>query len=193
MENASKALYIAASTLIALMIMFVMIAVFRKTSSISSTYDQTQSQQNIEAFNSKFSAFETDENIAADVVSAVNLAYNVNKNNYYDSVNNVEIYIYMSNNTTGTANYSLLNDKSNAVKDAMFIGTTANRANVISNNDFMKLEVGANTNKFLNDVKYDRTTEKMVYRYHFKGVADYNMTNGKINKLTFSLLETTGF
>jgi hypothetical protein len=191
MENATKAFYIAASTLIAIMILLFMLAIFRKTANISSSYDNNLNQQSIEAFNAEFNVFASTENVAADVVSAVNLAYNVNKNNYYDPVNNVEVYIYMKDNTSGDPNYSLLNDEANSVKDSMFIGKVPNKTNIINNNDFMRLEV--NTGKRLNDVKYDKDLGKMVYRYYFTGVTEYNEKNGKVNKLIFTLSETLDF
>lgn len=192
MENATKAIYIVASTLLALILLALMVYVFSKASRVGLEYDVSQSEQTVEAFNTKFQIFETTENVASDVVSAVNLAYSINKMNYFDIVNYVDVFIYLKDSMAGNADYSLINSSQYAQKNIMFKGGTASN-NFITTNDFLKLKMSDSPLKTLNDVKFDDTTGKMIYRYYFTGIAEYNMNNGKINKFTFTMQENTSF
>lgn len=60
MENASKALIIAASTLIGIMILSFMVYTFKHFSTIARRNEERYSEREIQAFNSKFESYETD-------------------------------------------------------------------------------------------------------------------------------------
>lgn len=122
MENASKALIIAASVLITVMLFSIMWYIFGKTARMSGMVEEGIGEEQLEAFNSKFVGFETlstitdsfndddlrkkaskELNNISDVLTAVNLAYNinyVNNNSYrydnFEKVNTVEIKIDLS-------------------------------------------------------------------------------------------------
>ncbi|MBR2289639.1 MAG: hypothetical protein IJ867_03295 [Clostridia bacterium] len=59
MENASKALIIAASVLIAIMLMSFMLYTFRRFATIARNTEADMSELEIQAFNSKFIHYET--------------------------------------------------------------------------------------------------------------------------------------
>ena len=199
MENMTKALYIAGATLIAVFVIMLMVYMFRQAARVGENYEYSEARENVDKFNSQFIGFETSEElradgnegtntdlkVAADVVSAINLAYNINTKNHNDPVNFVEIYVYW---TTGGLRYSLLNNE-NAKKNTIFEGTDT--SSYISTNDFLNLEV--NTEKFLNDTRLDETTNKVVYRYYFTGRVRYNEDTGKINRVDFTLTENDDF
>lgn len=199
MENITKAFYIAGATLIAVFVIMLMVYMFRQAARVGENYEFSEARENVDRFNSQFIGFETSEEAradgnegtntdtkyASDVVSAINLAYNINTKNHNDPVNFVEIYVYW---TTGGIRYSLINSE-NARKNTLFEGTDT--SSYISTNEFLNLEV--NSGKFLNDTKLDETTNKVVYRYYFTGRVRYNDDTGRINRVEFTLNENEDF
>lgn len=199
MENITKAFYIAGATLIAVFVMFLMVYMFRQAARVGENYENSEARENVDKFNSQFTIYETSEldrtsgqegtnadpKVASDVVSAVNLAYNINKKNNNDPVNFVEIYVYW---TSGSLRYSLLNNE-NAKKNTLFEGTDT--SSYISTNKFLNLEV--DSGKFLNDTRLDETTNKVIYRYYFTGKVSYNDNTGRVNRVDFTLNENADF
>lgn len=198
MDNFSKALYMAGATIIALLVLFLMIYMFREAAKVGENYDSSKGRENVDSFNARFEQFQTSEEIstdtgttntepkvASDVVSAVNLAYNINTKNANDPVNNVEVYIYLKNSSVS---YSLTNSSS-AKKNTMFKGTDTN--SYIKTNDFLNLEI--ESGKLLSDTKIEANTNKIIYRYTFSGNLEYNDKTGKVNKVNFRLMENSDF
>ena len=198
MENITKAFYIAGATLIAVFIMFLMVYMSRQAARVGENYETSEARENVDKFNSQFTIYDTSEldrtsgegtntdpKVASDVVSAVNLAYNINEKNNNDPVNFVEIYVYWS---SGSLRYSLLNNE-NAKKNTLFEGTDT--SSYISTNKFLNLEV--DSGKFLNDTRLDETTNKVIYRYYFTGKVSYNDNTGRVNRVDFTLNENADF
>ena len=198
MENITKAFYIAGATLIAVFIMFLMVYMFRQAARVGENYETSEARENVDKFNSQFTIYDTSEldrrsgegtntdpKVASDVVSAVNLAYNINEKNNNDPVNFVEIYVYWS---SGSLRYSLLNNE-NAKKNTLFEGTDT--SSYISTNKFLNLEV--DSGKFLNDTRLDENTNKVIYRYYFTGRVSYNDNTGRVNRVDFTLNENADF
>lgn len=198
MENITKAFYIAGATLIAVFVMFLMVYMFRQAARVGENYETSEARENVDKFNSQFTIYDTSEldrtsgegtntdpKVASDVVSAVNLAYNINEKNNNDPVNFVEIYVYWS---SGSLRYSLLNNE-NAKKNTLFEGTDT--GSYISTNKFLNLEV--DSGKFLNDTRLDENTNKVIYRYYFTGKVSYNDNTGRVNRVEFTLNENADF
>ena len=198
MENITKAFYIAGATLIAVFVMFLMVYMFRQAARVGENYETSEARENVDKFNSQFTIYDTSEldrtsgegtntdpKVASDVVSAVNLAYNINEKNNNDPVNFVEIYVYWS---SGSLRYSLLNNE-NAKKNTLFEGTDT--SSYISTNKFLNLEV--DSGKFLNDTRLDENTNKVIYRYYFTGKVSYNDNTGRVNRVDFTLNENADF
>lgn len=109
MENAIKAIYIAAGMLLGVMILSVLVYVFTSFSSIGKNYEIDTNTQRIVAFNSQFDkyagitkqsnkkddgyCFKEKSNIISDVITCANLAYNINRKNEYDEINHVEVAV----------------------------------------------------------------------------------------------------
>lgn len=95
MENASKALLIAAEVLIAMLVVSMFTILFSTVADYSEKYAITKESQEIEAFNTQFTNYTKEEEITAqDVVSVINLAkyYNAKGFNITASANgNVNI------------------------------------------------------------------------------------------------------
>ncbi len=117
MENASKALIFAASVLVTVMILAIMMYLFNTFSHTATNTENLLSQQELEAFNGQFSVYETSNseqlrnilkkdnpttqelviasqnlNTVSNIVSAANLAIEINrKNNNNYKYNQLEI------------------------------------------------------------------------------------------------------
>lgn len=89
MENASKALLMSASILIAILIIAIAIRVFKSASEVTKSYDKTMSSSQVATFNSNFTKFmgavTDDSNTEVqkyatiyDVISTANFAYDYN-------------------------------------------------------------------------------------------------------------------
>ena len=103
MENAVKAMYIAAGTLIALMILSAWVYLFRNGARLGQGYEQTQMTAQVIKFNGQFDAYAKITNqltssaygysfivkgsTASDIITCANLAMSVNEQNDYDEVN----------------------------------------------------------------------------------------------------------
>ena len=196
MENATKAFYMVAATMIALFVLYLMIFMFRSAARVGENYDQQKGKENIDKFNSQFETLVTgdgsdalnseDLKVATDVVTAVNLAYDVNKQTDYDNVEFVEIFV---KDKRGNIIYSLKNDRS-IKKNTMIKGENTSNG-FITTNEFLKLKV--EEGKYLSDVKFEESENKIIYRYYFIGNVSYDSRTGKVNKVEFTLKETENF
>lgn len=196
MENATKAFYMAAATLVALLVLSLMVYMFRNAARVGENYDQQKGKENIDKFNSQFETLVTgdgsdalnseDLKVATDVVTAVNLAYDVNKQTDYDNVEFVEIFV---KDKRGNIIYSLKNDRL-IKKNTMIKGENTSNG-FITTNEFLKLKV--EEGKYLSDVKFEESENKIIYRYYFIGNVSYDSRTGKVNKVEFTLKETENF
>lgn len=196
MENATKAFYMVAATVMALLVLYLMIFMFRSAARVGENYDQQKGKENIDKFNSQFETLVTgdgsdalnseDLKVATDVVTAVNLAYDVNKQTDYDNVEFVEIFV---KDKRGNIIYSLKNDRL-IKKNTMIKGENTSNG-FITTNEFLKLKV--EEGKYLSDVKFEESENKIIYRYYFIGNVSYDSRTGKVNKVEFTLKETENF
>ena len=173
MENASKALYMAGTTLIAILIITIMVYLFSSASNVGETYQSKEETLAINAFNAKFNYLDSGVesasnyellNKASDVATALNLAYDINEKNNYDELNSVSIYVY--------------NQKSRK----LIIGLDNN--NEISGTYGNKIKDVID--KLLKDdlMESNNGTEK-----RYSGKVEISSLTGKVNKVTFELSE----
>lgn len=114
MDSLVKALYMAATVLIAVLILTGMVYIFREGAELNMNYDNSTAAKNLAKFNARIEAlitrnhnnsfiilgrdrnsYDTKEFSCADeVVSVINLAYDYNKQNECDQFNQIEVYIY---------------------------------------------------------------------------------------------------
>lgn len=100
MENASKFLLMAASIMLGLMLIAVFIYVFRAGAKTNESYESNQANLMLEAYNSKFEIFDRQNNTILDLVTVLNLAYDVNKSVDYDSQSAIEIKVILNSSAT---------------------------------------------------------------------------------------------
>ena len=74
MENASKALLMAASVLIGIILVSLMVIMFMNFGNVSSSYDKTISQEEISVFNSNFTKYVGKNLTIHEVKSIINFA-----------------------------------------------------------------------------------------------------------------------
>lgn len=109
MENSVKALNILWGLLIGIMVLSVLVLVFSKGGQLLFSVDNSKEAENIAAYNAKILAFVSDEayfdeggrphtdyKTIFDVISAINLAEDINEQNGYDEKNCLEIKITMN-------------------------------------------------------------------------------------------------
>lgn len=98
MENASKALIMAASIILGVLLFSVFVYVFRAGASLDETYDAAQNVRQLNLFNSYFEVYDKDDNTIFDMITVANRAYSVNKDANYDESMTIKIVIEIGNN-----------------------------------------------------------------------------------------------
>lgn len=112
MENASKALLIAAGVLIGVLLLSLMITLFVSASSISKTYDETKNAEAIQQFNANFTKYLGQDLTIHQVVTICNFAEKngvtvINGKNKNSIQKDVKNYNVSSNTLTGVKYYEL--------------------------------------------------------------------------------------
>ncbi len=193
MENASKALLIAGTTIIGVMIITIFVYVFREGSKINEAYDQKQQNNQLELYNSKFEQYNRDNNTIMDMISVCNLAFSINEATktsigkddseikYYDNTNAVQIEIelidgakFIIPNTINEENPSLSKNQ------IIYKQRSSSRGNVISiyrlASETLESIQGKEPNGTgkLSNTHLDSTNNKRIYKYLFKCTNDDN-------------------
>lgn len=109
MENASKALLMAAGVLIGILILSLMVALFASSSSFSRHYDETKQSEAIQQFNSKFTKYIGKDLTIHQVVTITNFAnkYGVTVVNGKQQSNIIEDVSAYSNRIEDIKTYKL--------------------------------------------------------------------------------------
>ncbi len=119
MENATKALLMAGGILIGIMIATFMVLVLHKGGQMSAEYDSQLSDQTLLDFNSQFEVYNVPDNDFFDVITVVNLAYDVNVKSKWVAGDGVVVKI--QGMTSGTYE---LPDSQKIQKNEMLKGST---------------------------------------------------------------------
>ena len=90
MENATKALLMAAGILIAIIVLSLAIVVYGRISGFYQTKQNNISQEQLAAFNSEYSAYDRDDVTGFELVSLINKAIDFNQNKVYGASNTKE-------------------------------------------------------------------------------------------------------
>lgn len=202
MENASKALFIAAGVLLGILLLSVMIYVFRQGARVQETYDQKQITNQLELYNSKFEKFDRDNNNIIDIISLANLAYDVNKDTNYDPTLAVRIEIVVGGDTFVLPNTNAITERNTILSDTgsvMSIYDLAylplNGAAGEKNLGIMSSTIQDCAGKGKNDDKLTTTklvNGKTIYKFLFK-VEDSSDFNYHIENLKVSDIRVTAY
>ena len=90
MENATKALLMAAGILIAIIVLTLGIAVYGRISRFYQTKQSNLSQEQLAAFNSEYTAYDRDDVSGFELVSLINKCIDFNQNKVYGANNTSE-------------------------------------------------------------------------------------------------------
>ena len=93
MENATKALIMAGTVLISILLISFLVLFLRKGASASAEYHNAMSDAELAKFNSQFEVYDKENNTYFDVITVVNLAYSINKTNENDSQNQINVIL----------------------------------------------------------------------------------------------------
>ena len=141
MENATKALLIAAGVLIGMMILSMGVYLYYSIGSYVERSQEQIAQQEVDKFNTQFYNYQSDENEIfsfQDVVTAANLAYENNiKYEFPNNINELKSVI-----SAGNDNYVQVvlnkciigNAEQNSVNLEMYVGNKEALAVILSNN-----------------------------------------------------------
>lgn len=134
MENASKALLMAATMLIAIMIISLGVYLFASFGNIAREKSEDNKQQQITQFNAQFTSYQGKECTIYDVVTLANLATENNK--YYD-------YEKRNYDANGTDSYITIKLNTRREIKRIELGANEDNQNILeSNNNLIKADVG---------------------------------------------------
>lgn len=173
-----------------------MVYLFRAAAKTNKDYDERQSQQQLELFNSKFENYNKNDNTIIDLVSLINLVYDTNETNYYDEGMSVRLVINLTNNKISNlgdlGGYLIVpevncNLNKNEVLNCR--NSNNNDGDTISTLDLINLKLN---DKSLSDsiLKSDELLGgmKTVYTYTFKCKSiSYDKKTGRVEKIEFKL------
>ena len=181
MENATKALYMAAGVFIGVLILTAMIFVFRQGGQMLETLDNNNQTLAMEKYNSELIIYnkpgdEESYNTIFDVVTACNLAYDINEQNMYDKQNYLEIDV----NINGIL-YQIINDPTKSENGKIY-----NSSGLIPLSSLINLPMGGGDK--LSEVTQTGPDGKgRDYKYKFEGNIINSDYTTKINKIIFTL------
>ena len=187
MDNGGRALFMATSVLLAIMLISSMVYLFRAGASVNEQYDE-QANNQLVLYNSKFEYYNVENNTIVDMISIANLAYNVNEDSNYDSGDAVEIEIQVGNTTFRIPNS---NPPVGFGRNKILSGE-----NVISTYDLASKKIGDlnvrgkdfNEDELLSKTHYNPEKKETIYNYLFRANSKeikYNSVTGKIIYMKF--------
>ena len=233
MENATQALFMAAGVLIALVVISLGIMFFSSASSIGESYEIQMSAVEIQKFNNQFEQYSKqpqyvnpedfhyisklrdarsgnkskyvfcDYNTIADVVSAINLAHNINSNNQYEQDIAVQVTITGLNSVDSSIpsivgiNPSIqkyFKDNKKNDNHSIYKLNELDTKKVYDDSYCASLNL-VDLNLLLQNLNTSNLTEEKerIYKYGFKGETKINHKTGLIDMVEFQLVENENY
>lgn len=204
MENASKALYMAAGILISLMIIAIFVYLFNAGGNIGERYEERQSQEQLLLFNSKFENFAKSNNSISDMISVTNLAINTNEENEYNTQKTVEIEVEIASGVLLS-----VSSKYELERNNIFIGKLENinsSSRKLYVYDLMNKKIGELNSTYtlsigqacscaagaliniLGTDTFSLVDNNMKYKYQFKNTdIQYHNSTGRVKYMKFEI------
>lgn len=183
MENVSNALIIAATTILAVLLMGVFVYIFKAGSNVSETYDKKQQSEQLELYNSRFEIYNSQSNTIMDLISVSNLAYSANIESQYDSKSTANIII-----NAGPKRFIIPGDDRRGLnKNQILSGNTPMSIYKLATDDLDSLGIEHNNKTdTLSITKYKDS--KTIYKYLFNcEKIEYHSGNGQVSKMEFRM------
>ncbi len=102
MDNAARALIMAASIILGLLLLSTLVYVFRAGASLDESYDAAQNVRQLGLFNAKLEEYNRNDNTIMDIITLANRVYNTNSDVDFDSSMSVKLIIQI-----GTQYYAI--------------------------------------------------------------------------------------
>lgn len=208
MENASKALYMAAGILVSIMIVGIFVTLFRAGGQMGEHYEERQSQEQLQLFNSKFENFLRDNNTIIDMLSVTNLAVDTNEENEYNTQKTVAIDFEVSRGKIFS-----VSSKYGIERNYVYIGEAEDVTESFKNTpakqiyayDFLNKKVGElkdrrgtslvgisltpiDSKQIFPDHSLAMVDSEMVYKYQFKCTdIKYHKNSGRVKYMKFEM------
>ncbi len=93
MENGSRALIMAATVLLGVFLLSMMVYMFSAGGRVTKQYDDRQINQQLEAYNGQFEVYDSTDNTITDIVSLANLVYSTNEENEFANGASIQLDI----------------------------------------------------------------------------------------------------
>lgn len=93
MDNAARALIMAASIILGVLLLSTLVYVFRAGASLDEAYDAAQNVRQLGLFNAKLGEYNRNDNTIADMISLANRVYNINADYNFDAKMSVKLVI----------------------------------------------------------------------------------------------------
>ena len=165
MENATKAIIMAGTVLISILLISFLLVLLRKGGAANAEYDTTMSDTELAKFNSQFEVYDRDNNTYFDVITVCNLAYDINNR----TEDTITVSVTMWDNTKG-ANVTYKINKATKTRDKFSDGTN------------MYSLVSDNSQQVYKDDSDHSKGKKYKYLYKCKKIS-YNETTGKVESI----------
>ena len=233
MENASQALFMAAGVLIAIMVISIGVYLFSSASRITESYETTMSATEIQKFNNQFEKYSKqpkyvkeisennfeyksrvsssekneyvfcDYNTISDVVSAINLAYNINANNNYDQGSGIQVsieelnivgfYEIMGINPSMQKLHNNANPRiidNNIIYDLGNIDVNTKMIYTIPSKEEERVNMNLLLTKCNESIlRKNNENNERIYKYGFEGETIINSQTGLIDIIKFKLVK----
>lgn len=212
MDNAARALIMAASIILGVLLLSTLVYVFRAGASLDEAYDAAQNVRQLGLFNAKLEEYNKNDNTIMDMISLANRIYNINRDYNFDSTMTVKLIIKI-----GTQNFIIPNEEptEKIERNEIFKGTSEGNVTGrpipiydLINVDFGDLEIsgfGLDTDKLsqtkLGTIRYmdDNGVEMeknnaTIYQFIFECEdIEYNNTTGRIKSLKFNAIQNPNY
>lgn len=219
MENASKSLIIAATMVISVMILSLMVYLFVQAGRVPAQFEYTKQAEDVAAFNSKIEKYivkaeidnSTNEiivpsNSFADVISACNFAYDLNCKNYNDNKTSLKVDINIDDDDDiEYCIFPKMDENGNTVleKNKVFECGSNQESQMTKDNMvdlYSIMETADSEGVRYNEMKYD-LQGRLRYKYYFDCDADYGLiagsnefeNEGRITKIIFTLIKNEAY
>lgn len=169
MENASKALLMAAGVLIGILVISFMMLLLRKGGQMSSEFDSQLSNNELLKFNSQFELYKRSdiENTFFDVITVVNLAYDVNTSTQWQAKSGVTVEI-----REGANPKFYISDSVKIEKHKMLDASNHEK------------DIYSEIIEKYTQLKNDDPAQGYRYKFICEKI-DYNTASGKVNQVIF--------
>ena len=208
MENAVKALIMVAGLIVGVLIIGLLVYLFRLGGNVGGNYEQSMSEGEIASFNAKFEPYMTtlklNQNVEVassqyknlleqpsnninDIVSVINMAYDINAKTQSDN-NDDGIAIIV--NISGSEKYYMDASKLYGYyRSTLSSSEKKRKKNIVFNASGGVVELNGLMQRFSNSCLYSGIFNERLYEYYFDCTQTEYSVRGRLKKMVFSVVD----